>query len=195
MGRFDDGLARMKEAENLDPLSPFLLKDDCTQLTYARRYDEAITECLAALELDPNLKWGLSHLADAYLQKGEYAKAHEILARLGDCDAACMAMEDEVNGAPGRGGAFDSWLKTQKTPNTFFLAQAYAGLGRKDEAFAALEKAYEQHSNPHFMTYASIDAHFDSLRSDPRFDLFLRHSGLPPQPHDLVALRSHFPGN
>jgi TolB-like protein/DNA-binding winged helix-turn-helix (wHTH) protein len=195
MGRFDDGLAQMKEAGNLDPLSPFFLKDYCTQLNYARRYDEAVTECLAALELDPNLKWGLSHLADTYLQKGEYAKAHEILARLGDCDAACMAMEDEVHGAPGRRGAFDSWLKTQKAPNAFFLAQAYAGLGRKDEAFAALERAYEEHSNPHFMTYSSIDAQFDSLRSDPRFDLFLRHSGLPPQPHDLLALRGRFPRN
>jgi TolB-like protein/DNA-binding winged helix-turn-helix (wHTH) protein len=195
MGRFDDGLEQMKEAGNLDPLSPFFLKDYCTQLNYARRYDEAVTECLAALELDPNLKWGLSHLADTYLQKREYAKAHEILARLGDCDAACMAMEDEVHGAPGRRGAFDSWLKTQKTPNAFFLAQAYAGLGRKDEAFAALERAYEEHSNPHFMTYSSIDAHFDSLRSDPRFDLFLRHSGLPPQPHDLLALRGQFPRN
>jgi TolB-like protein/DNA-binding winged helix-turn-helix (wHTH) protein len=195
MGRFDDGLAQMKEAGNLDPLSPFFLKDDCTLLSYARRYDEAVTQCLAALELDPNLKWGLSHLADTYLQKREYVKAHEFLARLGDCDRACMAMEDEVHGAPGRRGAFDSWLKTQKTPNAFFLAQAYAGLGRKDEAFAALEKAYEEHSNPHGMTYTSVDAHFDSLRSDPRFDLFLRHSGLPPQPHDLLALHGQSPGN
>ena len=195
MGRFDEGLAQMREAGDLNPLSPFFLKDYCTQLNYARRYDEAVTQCLAALELDPNLKWGLSHLADTYLQKGEYAKAHELLARLGDCDRACMAMEDEVHGAPGRRGAFDAWLKTQKAPNAFFLAQAYAGLGRKDEAFAALEKAYEQHANPHNMTFTSVDAHFDSLRSDPRFDLFLRHSGLPPQPHNGPAQPAQTPGN
>ena len=74
-------------------------------------------------------------------------------------------------------------MKTQKEkPDDFFLAQAYAGLGRKDQALAALEKAYEERSEPHSMTYTAVDPHFDSLRSDPRFDAFLRRAGLPPQP-------------
>jgi hypothetical protein len=89
---------------------------------------------------------------------------------------------------PGKSGAFDSWLKMQKVkPDPFFLASAYAGLGRKDDAFAALEKAYEQRSEPHAMTFLSVDHHFDSLRRDPRFDAFLRHAGLPPQPHTGFA--------
>ena len=53
-------------------------------------------------------------------------------------------MLEEINGAPRKSGAFDSWLKMQKEPSeAFFLAQAYAGLGRKDQAFASLEKAYQ----------------------------------------------------
>jgi hypothetical protein len=97
-------------------------------------------------------------------------------------------MADEIHGAPGKSGAFDSWLKMQKVkPDFFFLASAYAGLGRKDDAFAALEKAYEQRSDPHGMTFLSVDPHFDSLRRDPRFDAFLRHAGLPPQPQTGIT--------
>jgi TolB-like protein/Flp pilus assembly protein TadD len=183
MGQFDDGLEQVRKARELDPLSPFLRTDYCMMLTYAHRYDEAVPQCLAALELDPNFKWGLWHTADTYLLKGEYAKAHPFLARTGDCDASCIAAADEILGAPGKPGAFDRWLKTEQVqPDAFSLAQAYAGLGRKDQAFAALEKSYEERSDPHGMAFTAVDPHFDSIRSDPRFDAFLRRAGLPPQP-------------
>jgi serine/threonine protein kinase/tetratricopeptide (TPR) repeat protein len=187
MGQFDEGLEQMKKARDLDPLSPFRLADYCVELTYARRYGEAVTQCLAALELDPNFNWGLENIANTYLLKGDYAKAHQVLAKLGDCDAACMAMLDETSGAAGKSGAFDSWLKTQKDlPDAFFLAQSYAGLGRKDQALASLEKAYQLRSDPHGMAYTAVDPHFDRIRADPRFDAFLRHAGLPAQPHSFA---------
>jgi tetratricopeptide (TPR) repeat protein len=173
----------MKKARDLDPLSPWTLTDYCLELTYARRYGEAVTQCLAALELDPNFVLGLENIANTYLLKGDYAKARPVMAKLG-CDAACTAMLEEINGAPRKSGAFDSWLKMQKEPSeAFFLAQAYAGLGRKDQAFASLEKAYQLRSDPHGMAASAVDPHFDRIRSDPRFDAFLRHAGLPPQPH------------
>ena len=107
------------------------------------------------------------------------------MAKLG-CDTSCLAMRDEIHGAPGVSGAFDAWLKKQKQPpEAFFMARAYAGLHRKEEAFAWLEKAYELHSDVAVMSLLSVDPDFDSLRSDPRFDAFLRHVGLPPQPHGL----------
>jgi len=93
-------------------------------------------------------------------------------------------MRDEIYGAPGVAGAFDAWLKAQKEPpDAFFLAQAYTGLGRKDQAFAWLEKAYELRSGVDEMVFLPVDPGFDPLRSDPRFDAFLQRVGLPPQPH------------
>lgn len=183
MGRFDEGLRELKRARDLDPLSPIVITDYCHMLLYARRYDDALAECSDALELDPNYQWALSGTAEVYYFKGQYAEAHKMLARLGKSDAAFLAMRDEAHGAPGVAGAFDSWLKTQKAPpDAFFLALGYAVLGRKDQAFAALEKAHEERSNLHGIIFTGVDPHFDSLRSDPRFDAFLRHAGLPPQP-------------
>ena len=136
------------------------------------------------LELNPDYKYALNLTGESYARKGEYSEAHKIWAKAWGCDASCFAMGDEIHGVPGVVGAFDAWLKAQKEqPESYFLASAYAGLGRKDQAFAWLEKAYEQRSGGNQMTFLAVDPHFDSLRSDPRFDAFLRRVGLPPQTH------------
>ena len=184
MGRFDDGLREIKRARDLDPLSLVVNTDYCRFLGYARRYDDALAQCKATLELDPDYKYALNLTGESYARKGEYSEAHKIWAKLWSCDALCQLAGDEIYGAPGVSGSFDAWLKTQKQqPDTFFIASAYAGLHRKDQAFAWLEKAYEQRSGGNQMTFLAVDPHFDSLRSDPRFDAFLRRVGLPQQRH------------
>jgi hypothetical protein len=85
-------------------------------------------------------------------------------------------------------GAFDAWLKKQKQPqDPLYLSVAYANLGRKDLAFECLEKAYEQRAGFTDMINMPVDPAFDVLRSDPRFDAFLRRAGLPPQPSIHLA--------
>jgi tetratricopeptide (TPR) repeat protein len=143
MGRSDESLQEIRRALDLDPLSLEVNADYCRSLYFARKYDDAIARCEATLELNPNYKYALYYLGEFYARKGRYSEAHKIWDKYGDCDASCMAMRDEVYKAPGSAGAFDVWLKAQKTqPNAFFLAKAYTGLGRTDQAFAWLEKAY-----------------------------------------------------
>jgi len=186
--RTDESLREIRKAMELDPLSLEINADYCRSLWVLRKYDEAIAQCQATLELDPNFKYALSYMGEFYARKGKYAEAHKVWERYGGCDASCMAMRDEIYGAPGVAGAFDAWLKAQKEqPDAFFLAQAYTGLGRKDEAFSWIEKAYETRAGMEELRFLSIDPDFDSLRSDPRFDAFLRHAGLPPQPRDILA--------
>jgi TolB-like protein/DNA-binding winged helix-turn-helix (wHTH) protein len=188
MGRFNEGLQEIRTARDLDPLSLVVNTDYCRLLTYARRYDDALAQCNATLELDPNYAYALDLTAHLCERKGEYSEAHKIFARRGGCDVSCVAMEDEIHGAPGVAGALDTWLKAQKEqPDAFFLATAYANLGRKDQAFAWLEKAYEQRAGGNQMIYVGLDPSFDRLHSDPRFGAFLRRAGLPPQPHGLVT--------
>lgn len=49
-------------------------------------------------------------------------------------------------------------------------------MNNKDEAFARLQKAYEQHSSA--LTSLKVDPVYDPLRSDPRFQELLRRVGL-----------------
>ena len=59
-----------------------------------------------------------------------------------------------------------------------FLAGVYAGLGDKDQAFAWLEKDFQQRSGQ--LPTIAWRLHFDGLRSDPRFVDLLRRMGLKP---------------
>ena len=59
----------------------------------------------------------------------------------------------------------------------YFIALIYTGLGDKDQAFAWLNKAYEER-HP-YVNHLDVEPVFDTLRSDPRFEDLLRRVGLP----------------
>jgi adenylate cyclase len=58
----------------------------------------------------------------------------------------------------------------------YFVALIYSSLGRKDEAFAQLEKAYEQRD--FWMIFLKVDPLWDELRTDDRFDGLVVRMGL-----------------
>jgi TolB-like protein/DNA-binding winged helix-turn-helix (wHTH) protein len=195
-GRFDEAVWEIKRAQELDPLSLVINTDYCRVLQYARQDGRAMAQCNTTVRLGPDDVYALWISAQLFERKGVYAQAHKLWQKLGPCDGRFLAMIDEVNGAPGVSGAFDAWLKKSKyQPDAFFLSMAYANLGRKDLAFASLEKAYEQRSGIFFMAFLAVDPAFDPLRSDPRFDAFLRRAGLPPQPHTVLAQSGSLPAS
>jgi hypothetical protein len=77
---------------------------------------------------------------------------------------------------------FEHGVSTKQSYYPGVLAQFYAALGDKDRAFYWLEQFYQHH---HLATadpssYFKTNPWFAPLRSDPRFDDFLRRVGLPP---------------
>jgi hypothetical protein len=56
------------------------------------------------------------------------------------------------------------------------VAQAYAVLGNNDEAFRLLFKHAEERTS---LNYVKTEPRFDSLHSDPRWQLLLRRMNLP----------------
>ena len=67
--------------------------------------------------------------------------------------------------------------ESKREPSTpFDMAEIFAQLGKNDQAFAWLEKAYEERSV--MMMYLKVAPNLDPLRSDPRFAGLLRRVGL-----------------
>lgn len=71
----------------------------------------------------------------------------------------------------------DALSKQQYVP-PYPVAVIHAALGQKEEAFAWLERAYEQRDS--WMDYLALDPRLDGLHSDPRFADLLRRLKLGP---------------
>jgi hypothetical protein len=68
-------------------------------------------------------------------------------------------------------------LSKQKYVSAYDFAVIHAGLGEENEAFAWLDRAYDERTV--WLTYLKVDPSLDSLRSDPRYADLLRRMGLP----------------
>ena len=60
---------------------------------------------------------------------------------------------------------------------SYWIAMIYVGLDEKDEAFAWLEKAYQERS--FWLLWIKMEPMVDSLRSDARFTDLMRRVGFP----------------
>jgi tetratricopeptide (TPR) repeat protein len=67
-------------------------------------------------------------------------------------------------------------LSSRRYVSPVNIAKIYAGLGEKDLVFKWLHKGYEDRSDHLLML--GVDASFDGVRSDPRFQDLLRRVGL-----------------
>ena len=63
-------------------------------------------------------------------------------------------------------------LSNQRYVSAGSFALVYAGLGEKDQAFAWLEKAYEERSSA--LSYLKVNPTWDALRGDPRFEALVQ---------------------
>jgi hypothetical protein len=62
--------------------------------------------------------------------------------------------------------------------SSYRVAAIYLGLGKRAEAFARLEQAYEDHDP--WLIWLNVDPVLDGLRADPRFADLVRRVGLAP---------------
>ena len=177
MGRTDEALAEMKRAHQLDPLSVWISMHLGWEYYVGRRYDEALGQLQETLAMDPNYDGTHWVLGLSYLQKGRQREA--IVAFQKAANVPCLGYAYAVSG--NRAGAVKILEQLKKESKRKYVPSAwiaivYVGLGEKDQAFAWLEKAYEDRS----LLYVKVDPMFDPLRPDPRFKDLLHRIGLPP---------------
>jgi TolB-like protein/DNA-binding winged helix-turn-helix (wHTH) protein/Flp pilus assembly protein TadD len=186
MGQLQESVLEVERARELDPLASIVNSDLCRMLFFARRYDEALAQCKANLDLDPNSVRALWSIGDVYAAKGMNSEAVSTFLQAMQLGGAPPGMI-----AAAKTGARDSGLKGYWKALTPFLpenvangnlepfdaAVGYAYAGDADMALRSLEKAVE--ARCYGITYLAVNPMFDELRSDPRFVSLLRRIGLP----------------
>ena len=183
LGRYDEALAEMRKAENLDPLSLIINADLAELLVLAHSDEESIQQSRKTIEMDPNFALAHNQLAQAYLQKHMYDEAVAELKTAvqvsggGPAFIANLARAYVASGKRSEAVKLLDHLKKRSKPdysNASEIAVIYASLGDADQAMNWLEKGYNERFNPGVL----LRPGFNPLRSDPRFQNLVHRIGL-----------------
>jgi eukaryotic-like serine/threonine-protein kinase len=184
MGRFDEALAEIRKAQELDPLSSIISTDLGKELIYARRYDEGIAQLKKTLEMDPDFALAHYWLWYAYTESGKYSKALAEVEKLQSDPQPlfhlyAVAYVKAKSGNKKEANLLLSQLlqhpeRQYVDPAT--VAYVYFALGETDQGFAWLEKGYS--STKSGLTTLKVGPMWDPVRADPRFVALARRVGL-----------------
>jgi TolB-like protein/DNA-binding winged helix-turn-helix (wHTH) protein/Flp pilus assembly protein TadD len=183
-GRFAESLAESQRVLALDPLDVAMNFHLGFHYFNARQYDQAIAQLQKVLGMDRKYSEAHVILGLVYGQKGLYKEAvTELQQSMGLGGADHRGNIGRVYAASGKRDEAQKLLNQlqeeskHKYVSPYNGALIYEGLGQKDQAFAWLEKAYEERDSN--IINLKVDPQFDSLHSDPRFTDLLRRVGLP----------------
>jgi serine/threonine-protein kinase len=181
--RYDDAVAMVERAQELDPLAHRL--DVATTLLRAGRYDEAVASAERAAELDPGHDRARATLGWAYFLRGEHDRGLRELeqaAAFKRGDSLWLGQLGEAYALAGRTEQARAILREleERSQQTFVspyhLAYVYTGLGEADRAIDLLERAVAERSGASYGIKGSFL--FTPLRGHPRFRALLKQMNL-----------------
>jgi serine/threonine protein kinase/Tfp pilus assembly protein PilF len=182
--QFDRGLQEVRIAADLDPLSPIIQTQVAWLLGHAGRHREAIAQYRKVLSENPTYQWALWQLGSALSAIGDHEAAIQTLEK-----AAQIKPTPSVLGTLGQ-----AYARAGRRPEAEKLlvellalsrhsyvpphavVHIYLGLGDHQKVFDWLEKSYQERSNS--LLWLGVGTLFDPVRSDPRFEMYLRKIGL-----------------
>jgi len=185
MGHPEEGTAELQRATELDPLSAYLKTNAQWGFFQARQFDRVIEQGRKALDLEPNFAFAHVLMGLALVQKGQLAEAvaaAERGARLDD-SPLMQAMVAYVYASSGKRAEAEKRLAIlveaakHRYVCSFEAANAFFAVGRTDEGFRWLEKAYTDRSD--CMLWLKSDPRLDRFRPDPRLQDLIRRVHLP----------------
>jgi adenylate cyclase len=180
-GRFEQGIAEARRAEELDPLGERFAVQRA--LRYSRQYDLLLEEVNRVFAEDP----ARIHRERA----GVYAARKQHAEEVRETDQeirieGCVPCADRLARAYARKG-YTGWLQEKlnnlnelsKDGNarTFEHAELYAAMGNKDKVMHYLEQGYREHTAE--LVRLQVNPAYDDMRTDPRFRDLIHRIGLP----------------
>lgn len=180
-GRIDEGFLHMRQARELDPMSPVFNTLEASFLLDHGQLAQARTRLQRALDIAPGL-WlahtcqGLLHMAEQRPELGIAAFRQAVaLAEGSTRPSAMLAVHLAAAGLADEARSIRDQLLTQSrirfvAPTS--LAAAQAAVGEMAPALTALEMGLSTRDTR--MIYLKDDPHWAKLRSEPRFIAVLK---------------------
>jgi DNA-binding SARP family transcriptional activator/TolB-like protein len=182
--KFGPGLAELKKAQQIDPLSPIITANIGLPLYFSGDYDGAIAQFNRAFEFQKDFPFGHFFIGWALVQKKEYPEAIAQFQQAVDADATPGALAYLGYGHAVAGNPAESEkilrrlqdLSRTRYVSPYYLAVVCTGLGQDGMALGYLSQALDDHSDP--MVLIGVEPKFDRLRTTPQFQELLRRVGL-----------------
>ena len=185
MDRPEEGLAKVKRAQALDPVSAYASAVAGVIFYVARQYGEAIEKLQQALEMQPSHGMALQYLTVTYSACSRHneavASAQRLVSLMGRTPIYLGVLGAILARAGRRDEAQAVLTELEERARQEYVSPLSFGLfiselGQTDRAFEQLEKAYEER-NP--ILACSRLPSFDNVRPDPRFQDLLRRMNFP----------------
>ncbi|HEY7161291.1 MAG TPA: protein kinase [Acidobacteriota bacterium] len=183
-GRIDEGLIESRKALEMDPLATIMNVSMAANLYNARRFDEAIAQCRKSIELDPDSFMPRERLIQCLVAKKQFTEAfveYEKLVKIYgtyEKEKADIEATKEEYLSLGEEGFWKKKLEIdlanlKKGQGSLYnIVKNYSMLRDNDLAFMWLERSVKAHEPQ--LDQLKVDPTIDPIRSDPRFDDYLR---------------------
>jgi TolB-like protein/Flp pilus assembly protein TadD len=184
--RYDESIAELRKAKDLDPLSPMVGSDLADGYIHAGRLAEADAELKRVLDLYPDFLYAHLYRISLDIRQSDFsaaeAEAQVILRRTGDATPLQMV---EIRRLVSQGNMVQARSEVRRllssrertTFPAYNVAQLDFAIGQDEAGYAALEKAYRDHS--WWLVTMLVDPGFSPVRNQPRFLDLARRVGLP----------------
>jgi tetratricopeptide (TPR) repeat protein len=185
MGRADEGLAMLRRAQTLDPVSLIVHLGVGRVLTYAGRNEEALAQLRATVEMEPRFGLSYAWLARTLCHMERYQEARVEVERglkLAGPVPALVAAAGYIYGRLGEEKEARQMIETlrsqsqQRYISPMLEANVYLGLGDIDQYLRLVRAAVEHRSGWLAFLRAVYPEH--PFRQDPRFISMLETVGL-----------------
>lgn len=184
--RFDEAIKHANLAIIIDPLKPLVLGLYGVVMNYTGDHQAAMTQAQKALTLDPDNRFAVRALAEAYLSLGDTLKWYDIKKTTYYwTDKTYLSYLDKVFQEGGYLAVVQDRIRVNEVGyssgrSIALRAQAerYLAVGDYDRAMDYYEKAYEEKYG--FLSYISLDIlKYPNLKEYPRYIALLKKMNLP----------------
>jgi len=183
-GNTAEGLREMQVAKELDPLSLIINTYLGLTLMLNGQFQAAANQYKSALLLDPGFAEAHLNLANLYLGRDEYAKAHAELDKLKDEQPQWRIdlQRAAIEAREGRKADALALVHKWENPGSDFvrptsIATVYSALGDRENTIKWLEKAYADRDG--MLAYMAKGYEMGQVRSDARVKAIFDKIGLP----------------